>query len=76
MTLLKWTGVSKCLGILTIGLKNSGHITDAVKEGDDLMSATRYKPMMLRYAESPMKRAYDRPRHSGIIRGDIGWMGA
>jgi hypothetical protein len=41
-----------------------------VKEADDMMDATRYGIMMLRYAiTKPVKRAPDRPHVAG------GWMG-
>jgi hypothetical protein len=47
-----------------------------VKEGDDLMSATRYGIMMLRYAEPFQRPEYVRasPRHYSPI--PTNWMGA
>ena len=47
-----------------------------VKEGDDLMSATRYAVMMLRYAEPFQRPEYVRasPRHYSPI--PTSWMGA
>jgi len=41
------------------------------KEGDDLMSATRYALMMLRYAHTAMPR---KPRSYPICVGGYGWM--
>jgi len=42
------------------------------KEGDDLMSATRYAIMMLRYAKTSLS---PKPRSSGR-QGGAGWMAA
>ncbi len=57
----------------TIGSRNFGRRKEGkvVKEGDDLMSATRYAVMMLRRAAVPtdrVKRIVDRPM------GEYAWM--
>ena len=43
-----------------------------VKEGDDLLAATRYGVMMLRFAEQIYRKAQPRRRQSGRWGG---WMG-
>lgn len=48
-----------------------------VKEGDDLMSATRYGWMMLRFAEQIYRKRERRPRNRPLYgRGPNAWMGA
>lgn len=44
-----------------------------VKEGDDLLAATRYGVMMLRFAEQIYRK--HKPRRRGSLWGAPGWMG-
>ena len=47
-----------------------------VKEGDDLISATRYAVMMLRFAEQIYRRNQPRRRRRFWGASDMAWMGS